>query len=346
MESDRQKLGPVLLKAVQRKLRFLLRSGNLVGYRTLLNHQPLFLRGFDVEIQYDLIPGFEALPCLGEASEASEASLIVSQFLYQNGFSKVAELDKVGWTPLHYAGCRGEPELVRALLAHRANPNVMATKDNVMAGALRKWRVMTSVAALRHHEVAHILIEAKADLSGTQLVGAAIGNDPEGIRILCEVGGVSPYAADDEGGFGVKAITLACMYGAEAAVEALFKQAARVGGRVDLSNIFWLSCTFGNAGAKLVDTLLEVQADLDERGSFSLKTPLGLLFSVLALKYRLGSRTRLATMSYHRNGATPLIQAVLGGQWEAAATLIARGARVDLRNSLLGPLPGASEPLF
>lgn len=210
------------LRVAMRKLQFLLKSGDLVGYRVLLNHQPLFLRGFNVEAVYDFIPGYDK----GLSLEKDAASL-VSKFFYHNGFSKIHEVDKVGWSPLHYAGCRGDPQLVRALLELRANPNVRAGKDCVMAGALPKWRVMTSVAACRHHEVAHILIEAKADLSGTQLVGACIGNDPEGIRILCEVGGVSPLAADHEGGHGVLAVHLACMYGATAALEELLAQAER-----------------------------------------------------------------------------------------------------------------------
>lgn len=349
VEEDRQRLGPILLKTLQRKLRFLLQSGDLVGYRVLLNHQPLFLRGFHVPAMYDLVPGFDADPF-------KDGALTVSKFLYNNGFSKVTEVDQVGWTPLHYAGCRGDPDLVRALLAQRANPNVKAAKDNVMAGALPKWRVMTSVAACRHHEVARILIEAKAELSGTQLVGACIGNDPEGIRLLCEVGGVSPHAADHEGGYGVLAINLACMYGATAALEELVAQAVRGSasgmrqGSIDVSHAFWLAACFGNCSAELVDTLLDLRADVNEQFHLSVRHPVGLLVKVMALKHRFGKQTHFSRMSFHAKGATPLMQAVMGGQYEAAAALIARGARLDLRNShgytVADLAKGRSPPVF
>eukprot|EP00913_Durusdinium_trenchii_P030676 g28730.t1 len=298
---------------------------------------------------YDLVPGFDADPF-------KDGALTVSKFLYNNGFSKVTEVDQVGWTPLHYAGCRGDPDLVRALLAQRANPNVKAAKDNVMAGALPKWRVMTSVAACRHHEVARILIEAKAELSGTQLVGACIGNDPEGIRLLCEVGGVSPHAADHEGGYGVLAINLACMYGATAALEELVAQAVRGSasgmrqGSIDVSHAFWLAACFGNCSAELVDTLLDLRADVNEQFHLSVRHPVGLLVKVMALKHRFGKQTHFSRMSFHAKGATPLMQAVMGGQYEAAAALIARGARLDLRNShgytVADLAKGRSPPVF
>ena len=41
-------------------------------------------------------------------------------------------------------------------------------------------------------------------------------------------------------------------------------------------------------------------------------------------------------MAFHAKGATPLMQAVMGGQWEAAAALVARGARIDARNAQPG----------
>lgn len=90
VEADRQRLGPVMFSSLQRKLRFLLQSQDLVGYRVLLNHQPLFLRGFDIKGVHDFVPGFEEDPSLDAPAN------LVAKFLYQNGFSKVDETDKVG----------------------------------------------------------------------------------------------------------------------------------------------------------------------------------------------------------------------------------------------------------
>lgn len=158
-----------------------------------------------------------------------------------------------------------------------------------MAGALPKWRVMTSVAACRHHEVARILIEAKAELSGTQLVGACIGNDPEGIRILCEEGKVSPDAADHEGGYGVLAIHLACMYGAREALQELVALSFKtLPGSINLSNVLWLATCFGNSTAGLVQFLVDLRADVSEQFNLPMTNPVGALTRLMAVKYRMG----------------------------------------------------------
>ena len=40
-----------------------------------------------------------------------------------------------------------------------------------------------------------------------------------------------------------------------------------------------------------------------------------------------------ARLGYHSSGATPLMLAILSGQYEAATALIAAGAKMDVRNS-------------
>lgn len=55
------------------------------------------------------------------------------------------------------------------------------------------------------------------------------------------------------------------------------------------------------------------------------------------IQYTILRHSHLATrMAFHAKGSTPLMQAVMGGQWEAAAALVARGARIDARNAQLG----------
>ena len=48
---------------------------------------------------------------------------VVQQFLVENGFEKVLQRDRAGWSPLLYAALHGNPTLVEALLVHRADPN-------------------------------------------------------------------------------------------------------------------------------------------------------------------------------------------------------------------------------
>ena len=88
--ADREKLGPVLLRAVERRLYLYLKKQDLVGYRVLLNMQPVHLRGFDVEPLKDLIPGFEA-----SNPDLDATSFRVGKFLFQNGFSSVGDKDSL-----------------------------------------------------------------------------------------------------------------------------------------------------------------------------------------------------------------------------------------------------------
>ncbi|CAE7776438.1 unnamed protein product [Symbiodinium pilosum] len=83
---DREILGPILMAALRRKLRFLMHTGDLVGFRVLLNHQPMFLRGFENQPEFELVPGFETPTSQGPENTAS---LMVSKFLHHNGFRHV-----------------------------------------------------------------------------------------------------------------------------------------------------------------------------------------------------------------------------------------------------------------
>ena len=54
--ADRSKLGPVLQKALQRKLLMLLEAADLVGYRVIFNLQSVLLRGFMVQPIHTIVP--------------------------------------------------------------------------------------------------------------------------------------------------------------------------------------------------------------------------------------------------------------------------------------------------
>ena len=59
---DRLKLGPVLMKAVKRKLLWLLKAQDLPGFRFLLNQQAFGFRGLDCNL-FKPVPGFWEQPC-------------------------------------------------------------------------------------------------------------------------------------------------------------------------------------------------------------------------------------------------------------------------------------------
>ena len=54
---DRSKLGPVLMKALKRKLLWLLKAQDLPGFRFLLNQQAFVFRGLDCNL-FKPVPGF------------------------------------------------------------------------------------------------------------------------------------------------------------------------------------------------------------------------------------------------------------------------------------------------
>ena len=98
----------------------LLKAQDILGYRVLLNLQPVLLRGFVEQPQYDIVP---AEPHLN-SSDAPH----VAAFLFQNGFQTIHDRDSCGWTPLHYAALRGEPALIQELLKQQADLHCTATR--------------------------------------------------------------------------------------------------------------------------------------------------------------------------------------------------------------------------
>ena len=65
---------------------------------------------------------------------------------------------------------------------------------------------------------------------------------------------------------------------------------------------------------------------------------MGLLCKLLGFLHRQGDSTHMRRFAYHANGATPLMIALIAGQYEGAAALIQVGADVGLQNAR-GALP-------
>ncbi|OLP87173.1 Ankyrin repeat domain-containing protein 17 [Symbiodinium microadriaticum] len=239
------------------------------------------------------------------------------RFLHQNGFSHVREVDRVGWSPLCYASLNGDPMLVRGLLEQRASPNERTTKEQPHSGIPKGVSVLAIAATFRHNAAVQLLVDAKAKVDvGTNpaVTSAALGNNAEGIRILCNAGG-SPHAKNSAG---LSAFDIACAIGSAAAVEELLVQSGYG---------MTLRCT-----AHLVDRLIIARADVDEQLMQPFLSLLGIVWAALSLRHRFGHSSTLSRTAYHSHGATPLMFAVLTGQYEGAAALIAAGARLDLRN--------------
>ena len=58
-----------------------------------------------------------------------------------------------------------------------------------------------------------------------------------------------------------------------------------------------------------------------------------LVIAAKSLQHRFGRATMMTRWIYHLQYQTPLMAAVMSGQYEGAAALVARGARLDVRNA-------------
>ncbi|OLQ12115.1 hypothetical protein AK812_SmicGene3937 [Symbiodinium microadriaticum] len=322
---DKARIAPVMQKSLQMKLRLLLEEHDLVGYRVLLNLQPVLLRGMRAQPLYGVLP-----------ADKSDLSLIpdpasheVAEFLLQNGFQTIFDVDAAGWSPLHYAALRGEPLLMQGLLELHADPCRLTKKGNPSHGAMAGIGALDLCLRHQNNEAARLLLAAKAAADGRwELVSASLGDNAEGIRLLCQ-NRCNPLGKDP---LGTSAISIACMFDSARAFEEILVQA---GGQAlaasTLAESIHAASVF-KGSAHIIQGLIDLRADVNHQKEVKTMSPFGLIVSWHGLLHRLGRVTPLTTLCYHMQGSTPLMAAVLSGQYECAAILVAAGARQDLRN--------------
>ncbi|CAK9094140.1 Ankyrin repeat domain-containing protein 17 (Gene trap ankyrin repeat protein) (Serologically defined breast cancer antigen NY-BR-16) [Durusdinium trenchii] len=314
VESDRERIGVVLAKLVKGKLLFCLENMELPHYRFLLNQQTSILRGLPVKPIEDVVPGFE-----GED--------VLERFMYQNGFQNPFDYDSAGWSPMCYACMKGDVSLVAALLKQRVDPNEKIKKARAEINLDKGCSLIHICARFRNHEAMQVLFAANAAVNVQGIphspVGvAAMENDPIGIRLLCSV------SADPrkKSLLGDHALHMAIAAGAEDATEALLSEADSF----DLSRT--LHTAAGCQGtAVLVRRLIEAGADVDE--PYLTSNLIRMLLAVKGLQYTWGRDTIMRRVSYHSRRATPLMIAILCGNFEVASCLLVQGANVNLRNA-------------
>ena len=319
-EEDRQKLAPVMQSIVRNKLVLSLRAGDLPAYRRQWNLQVVHLRGLDAETVCNL-PGDEASP--------SEDSNPVTSFLYQNGLVNVHHRDSAGFRPLHYAALSGNHEVVQGLLARRADPNRWTTKPEPTLG-FPPWASALGLASYYgHSSAAKLLISARAQLGGLiPSMCMAARSDAESLRVL-RAGGGDPMV---QNAFGFSCLDTAAGYGNLAAMEELMSQAQH--GPEELGRALQAAMNTCGGSAEVVELLIGRRADVDFQ--YDLRRDLSrlgrLIFARHSFKHWVGRRSAASAQAYHCHGRTPLMAAIMSGQHEGAAALIAAGARLDLRN--------------
>ena len=184
----------------------------------------------------------------------------------------------------------------------------------------------------KRQEAAQLLLSARAQLQG--MIGPAIqwatsSDSAEGVGLVCAAG-AKPL---DRNIFGFTMVQCAAGMGSAAAFEELVVQSRPE--RLELSRALFDVAVFRGGSAELVQRLIRLRADIDFQYSVPRDfRPVGrLLFGAYSLQHQLCLKaTVLTTYAFHLHGSTPLLQAIRSAQFEAAAALIAAGARLDLCN--------------
>ncbi|CAE7694981.1 unnamed protein product [Symbiodinium sp. CCMP2592] len=327
VEADRSRIAPVVKQVLKQKLTQCLQTGDLPSYRVVLNAQAILCRGLPVDPISDIVPGFDSTR--HESDDAG--SIMVAQFLFQNGFSQVSEYDAMGWSPICYAALNGNAALVKALLERRANPNDETKKGQPLLALQKMVTVLGISAFFKNNDVMTLLLEARADVSprGARpppLCLASFGNNATGIQLLCQAR-ANPHGKNL---LGMSALQHASATGACDAMDMLLNIG---GGNLDLSGSLHAAALLHGGSHTTITRLLEARADVDEQFHARSWGTLQLFFTMKGLEFRLKRPTRLRTLGYHHRGATPLMVALLVGHFEAAATLLTCGARTHVENS-------------
>jgi len=318
LKADHRKLGPILKRALKEKLLSCLQAQDLLGYRAVVNMQGVHLRGFNIEPVRDLVPGFQPLRDPDE----------VARFLFQNGFTSVSQVDRVGWRPLHYAAMNGDAVLIQGLLNQRANLNAKTKKQNPLAGIPPFISSLSIALFFRNNDAVRLLLGVKANTTSGLIAPidiASMGNNPEGIRMLCASGPIP----DRTGIFGFSAFEVACTFGSSAAMEELLCQRLLT----DVSRGLQMAMIFRGGTTEMVHRLVELRADINWQWNEPFCTFHGIYNGLQSLKYRCGQKSISNMLAFHIYDATALMKALITGQYEGAAALIAHGAHLELQNS-------------
>jgi len=330
---DRLKLGPVLVAALKRRMLSLLKAQDLPGYRALLNQQHMLLRGMN----RDAVEPFLEMDCEDvedpKPTSSDGESSVVRTFFHENGFRSVREIDSGGWSPLHYAALKGDPFLVENLLKIQADPNQGSKKVHPAIGQPAGTPPLSIACIFKNNEAAKLLLSAKARVASRMFVRgpfncAAHANNTEAIQILCQAG-CSPAQTN---AFGVSVMDGAAYHGALEAMDELLSQSTA--SALNPTSALY-NAAMGGGSADVVHRLLEMRANVNAQTDEHWKRTamIRTLYKVKVLQHRLGKVTMVSKILYHAKGATPLMIALLTGQHECAAALIAAGADLTPVNS-------------
>lgn len=244
-----------------------------------------------------------------------DLSASISQvFLEQNGFQNIKEVDQNGWSPLCYAVLRGDPQIVRSLVADAADPNTKTKKAHPIVGLAAGLSVSAIASFLGHKDCVQVLLDSAADVTlglNPPMCGAALG-----VTLL-------PALAS----------SICLPSSAENSVEAV-RELLQQSPTLNLSRTLILAMWHRGGTAEMVGQLVDAKADVNEHLRLPWRSVFGMAFFLHGLHYRWGVRRTTGTrLAYHSVGATPLMFAIIRRQFEGAAALLVAKAQADVPNA-------------
>ncbi|CAE7476138.1 unnamed protein product [Symbiodinium microadriaticum] len=326
VESDRAKAAAIVRRIFQNKLVYYLRRGNLHNYRVFLNLQRVHFRNLPVEPMDDIIPGFKS-------DSMDPAIFFCESFMYQNGFQNVSDRDEAGWTPICYAALGGNAMLISSLLEKKADPRDSITRSDPKLFMTSGATLLTMCVFLRHHEALRLLLEREADANATDgftstpMHYACVNHNVEAIQILRDAGANvdvvnklhhSPRMLAGGAGTGS---------GSEDVIDFLLSDAPQS----EINFALHYCILFAGVSKDVVSALIRKGADINQQLVLPRFSPLGMAFTYFSWRHR-WSPTAVSYYALHHSKASPLMCCIICGCFDAAATLIAAGARLDLKN--------------
>ena len=326
VESDRTRIGQMLVHMVWEKLNYYLEAGDMHNYRLLLNEQKSrWFQGLSMDPIDGLLEGFvtDADPF----DQPKEFEL--ARFLHQNGFRSPLERDSAGWSPICFAVVKGSADLVQSLLARGADPNDAISKPKKEL-AMPKYFSLLSLAVVYHNQdVLMTLLSARADVhardarQATAIMWAAVANDASGIRCLCQAGADPSDSCHP----GINTLQAACSFASLDSMAELRSQAPSL----SLKFCLHYALMFQGGFSEPISFLIQARADVNEQ--FEAEGKMWWLVMKLQRIRHTFNPSRLTLLSYHHAGATPLMFSILSGCFGVVPLLLAAGARLDIRNS-------------